>query len=302
MGAPPVACPASSAAPAGSDASAWIWAFSSTHSTTARSGGFLVRPARRRRPSPRQRSFDSLNSVLDIGFEVELPSSPPDGRPLQARLHSAIEGAATSGSTSFGISSKVATTTSSTSSSRIDDGAGPWLPLVEQAVQPRSDEPEPPAVPAAVTLTPDPAATCCSRSHRARQHDPRTHRQDCTVFARRAHRRSSARSTSSTSGRPSAARPVPRPPGRPTRSGGDGPPLARRRHTDREPVAPQQRIRQAVRARQDHPRTLGHRRDPSATARSNARRSAPDNTISTAQGPGCDITTPSQLTHAISDA
>ena len=192
---------------------------------------------------------------------------------------------------SLGSSSKVATTTSSTRSSRIDGGRpgrGSSSRPSSRAATNRDRHRF-----TAVTLTPRSAATCLFEMPSAHASTIRARiARNCAVFARRAHRLSSTRSTSVNT---RAAF------GRPARASSSRPANRCVANRDRHLLAvgtlTENRCATAAFDKPSaHARTIparsASRRDPSATASSNARRSAPDNTISTARGPGCDITTP----------
>ena len=94
--------------------------FSSTHSTTARSGGWWYRPATSTTLSTNSGSVDSLKVPVKCGLRSNLRQIRPIADLLSpARL--AIE-ARDQCVASWGISSSVAVMTSSTLSSRIDGG------------------------------------------------------------------------------------------------------------------------------------------------------------------------------------
>src|SRR3982751_938420 len=64
--------------------SAWIWAFSSTHSTTARSGWVVIEADHVDDLLHEQRVGGQLEPVLDVRFEVEPLPDPPDRGLAQA--------------------------------------------------------------------------------------------------------------------------------------------------------------------------------------------------------------------------
>ena len=100
--------------------SAWMPDFSSTHSTTARSGGSWYSPTTSTTFSTNSGSVDSLNVPVKCGLISNLRQIRPivDG---DSPLRSAIE-ARDQCVASWGISSSVAVITSSTLSSRTDGG------------------------------------------------------------------------------------------------------------------------------------------------------------------------------------
>ena len=190
---------------------------------------------------------------------------------------------------SFGVSSRVATTTSSTWSSRIEAGR-PGRGSSSRPSNPRAANRDRHRF-TAVTLTAKSAETCLFAAPSAQASTIRARiARYCAVWARRAHRVSCARSSSvSTS---SAF-------GRPARCSSSSPTrrcLANReRHLPTVATLTESRRATAAFGRPSaHASTIRTRsanRPPSPATGSNARRSAADNTICTACGPGCDTTT-----------
>src|ERR1035441_4696059 len=100
--------------------SAWMPGFSSTHSTTALSGGWWYRPATSTTLSTNRGSDDSLNVLVKCGLRPDLRQIRPIvdlDRPVRSAIEARDQCVA-----SCGISSSVAVMTSSTLSSRIDGG------------------------------------------------------------------------------------------------------------------------------------------------------------------------------------
>ena len=201
-----------------------------------------------------QRVVRQLEPVLDMGFEVEPLPDPPDGGRTQAAALGHRGTRPVGGILRQFLQGRHHDVLDLVEQDRRRP-AGPWL--VEQAVQPRGDEPGPPAVHRGHAHPQICRDLLVRDAIGARQHDPRTHRQELRRL------------------RPPSPPPQLgpldlgqhqvglRPPGtclvlqagQPL-GGESGPPLARRRHTDREPLR-HSGVRQAIRARQDHPRTLG---------------------------------------------
>ena len=100
--------------------SAWIWLFSSTHSTTAFSGGLWYSPTTSTTFSTKNGSVDSLKESCRRGLRSNLRQIRPMVD-LLSPVRLAIEARDQCVSLP-GVSSSVATTTSSTWSSRIDGG------------------------------------------------------------------------------------------------------------------------------------------------------------------------------------
>src|SRR4029453_15313880 len=100
--------------------SAWIWDFSSTHSTTAASGGSRYRPTTSYTLSTNNGSLDSLKVSARCGWRPKsrqirpiVDFDNPDRSAINLRDQCVAF---------FGVSSRVATTTSSTWSRAIDGG------------------------------------------------------------------------------------------------------------------------------------------------------------------------------------
>src|SRR6202167_5282858 len=154
---------------------AWIPDFSSTHSTTAFSGGLWYRPTTSTTFSTNSGSVDSLNPSMRWGFRSNLRQIRPtvdSDTPLRRAIEARDQCVASAGS-----SSRVAVTTSSTLSSRMDRGR-PGPLRARQPVQPPPDEPAPPAghvVPGGPQLRGDGLVLPALR---AGQHDLRPQRQD----------------------------------------------------------------------------------------------------------------------------
>jgi len=100
--------------------SAWIWLFSSTHSTTARSGGLWHSPTTSTTLSTKNGSVDSLKESCRCGLRSNLRQIRPMVDLLSPECL-AIE-ARDQWVSLPGVVSKVATITSSTWSSRTDGG------------------------------------------------------------------------------------------------------------------------------------------------------------------------------------
>src|SRR5919206_3660604 len=91
---------------------AWIWDFSSAHSTTAPSGGLKYNPTTSNSLSTNNGSVDSLNVSTRCGLSSNLRQIRPMvdlDNPLRSAIDLRDQCVA-----SFGVCSRVATTTSST--------------------------------------------------------------------------------------------------------------------------------------------------------------------------------------------
>src|ERR1700689_1737849 len=165
--------------------------FSSTHSTTARSGGWWYRPTTSTTFSAKNGSVDSLKVPAKCGLRSNLRQIRPIVD-LDSPLRCAIE-ARDQCVASAGISSRVAVMTSSTLSSRIDGGR----PGRGSSCRPSSLAAmnRPRQRPTVDSSTPRSAATCLlvPPSAHASTIFARSARY-WAVFARRAHRTSWARS------------------------------------------------------------------------------------------------------------
>ena len=142
MGAPLGHARASSAAPAAERSSAWIWDFSSTHSTSACSGGSRYSPTTSRTLSMNSGSVRQLERLGQVRLEPERPPDPADRRLRQpdSRRPSTP---ATSAWRPSAWRSSVATTTCL--DLLVGDRARRARPrLVDQPVQPTLHEPPPP--------------------------------------------------------------------------------------------------------------------------------------------------------------
>src|SRR4051794_22521970 len=163
--------------------------------------------------------------------------------------------------------------------------------LVQQTVPPGGDEPGTPPVHRG-HADPEPRCDLLVRVPSAQANTIRARiAKNCAVLDRRVHRVSSARSASLSTR--SAF-------GRPTRGSSSSPANRRAANRDRHArtVATLTENRCATAAFDNPsadastmPARSADRPDPPSTARSKARRSVADSTISTARGPGCDITT-----------
>src|SRR3954447_7211463 len=174
--------------------SAWIWLFSSTHSTSARSGGSRYSPTTSRTLSTNSGSLLSLKVFTRCGLSWK----PRQIRPTVDRdspLSAAIE-ARDQCVASLGARSKVATTTASICASSIrrgPPGLGSSASPANRCATNRARH-----LPTVAGTTPSRAATCLLSRPSAQAHTicPRTTRP-CADVARRDHRSSCSRSNSS---------------------------------------------------------------------------------------------------------
>jgi hypothetical protein len=265
--------------------------FSSTHSTTAFSGGLWYRPTTSTTFSTNSGSVDSLNPSTRWGLRSNLRQIRPmvdSDRPLRRAIEARDQWVA-----SFGISSKVAVTTSSTLSSRIDGGRPG-----------RGSSPRPPSRPS--TNRPRHRATLCSVVRSSAATDlfslpsaqastifARSART-CDVFPRRAQRASCSRSA------PVSTRSAFRRPGRGASASPAVPELANReRHfrtvsTESPSSAATPEFPPAESAQANTiPARSSRRRSPERASRSSSARSSPD---SASGATASDMTTAYKLT------
>ena len=175
--------------------SAWIWLFSSTHSTTAFSGGLWYSPTTSTTFSTNSGSVDSLKVSCRCGLRSNSLPDPPDGRLATAPMRAAIDAR----------DQCVALPASAPASPRSPprpgpdriDGGRPGRGLVDQPVQPALHEPAPATCPPSRLRHPSFAATCLLASPSAHASTIRDRNANaCDDFARRAHRTNCARSSS----------------------------------------------------------------------------------------------------------
>src|SRR5674476_476268 len=189
-------------------ASAWTWDFSSTHSTTAASGGFRQSPTTSKTFSVNSGSLDSLNPSARWGLSSKVRQIRPIvdfDKPVRSAIFARDQCVAFAG-----VDSKVATTTSSTWSTPITGGRpGRGSSRSPSRRSSTNRARHLPTVPAA---HPTRAATVLLSTPSAHASTIRERNANaCDDFARRDHRvscsRSSSVNTSSTFGRPVLAIP-----------------------------------------------------------------------------------------------
>src|SRR5215217_8829097 len=190
--------------------SAWIWDFSSTHSTNAFSGGSTYSPTTSRTLSMNCGSVDSLNVSTWCGLSLNAFQIRPTVerlRPLWAAIDARDQCVA-----SVGVRSKVDTTTCSICASVIFRGA-PGRGSSESPSN-RDSTNRRRHVPTVCGHTPNSAATCLFAFPSAQPSTIRLRNaRACDDFARRDQRsnvsRSSSVNTTSATGRPVRATPAP---------------------------------------------------------------------------------------------
>ena len=175
-------------------ASACTWLFSSTHNTTAASGGFRYSPTTSKTFSTNNGSVDSLNVSARCGLSSNARQIRPIVDLRQARC-AWPSSPATSASRSAGVDSNVATTTSSTCSAVIVAGR----PGRGSSTSPsnRSSQNRDRHFPTVAADTPSAAATSLLDTPAAQANTIRERNANAwDDFRRRAHRTSCSRSSS----------------------------------------------------------------------------------------------------------
>src|SRR6266480_5518551 len=172
---------------------AWIWLFSSTHRTTAPSGGLKYNPTTSNSFSTNSGSVDSLNVSTRWGLSSNLRQIRPI-LDLDSPVRSAID-LRDQWVASLGVCSKVATTTSSTWSTVIDGGRPGRGSSTRPSKRSRTNRDGP--VPTVGRVTDNRCATSTLDRPSAHANTIR-HRNasTCDDFARRDHRTNVSRSSS----------------------------------------------------------------------------------------------------------